>query len=148
MTKNIFTAIAFLTGLGMIFIGARFLMAPGTAEAGYGIHFNDQGDFSFHYIKGIRDVFAGLLICILILSRQTKALGITLLVGAIIPIADMLIVLSKDHNGIAPAMPHISAIIICVVCGSFLLINRKTRKANNTGFTKIIHSADTKGKRY
>jgi quercetin dioxygenase-like cupin family protein len=144
MTKNIFIAIAFLTGLGMIFIEARFLIAPETAEAGYGIHFNELSDYSFHYIKGIRDLFAGLLICMLILSRQIKALGITLLIGTIIPIADMLIVLSKDYNRITQAIPHISAIIICFFCGLFLLINRQKQQAGNTGFAKIIQSADTK----
>jgi quercetin dioxygenase-like cupin family protein len=143
MTKNISIAIAFLTGLGLIFLGARFLLSPETAEAGYGIHFNEQGDYSFHYIKGIRDLFTGLIICILVLTKQTKALGITLLIGTIIPIVDMLIVLSKEYNGITQAIPHISAIIVCFFCGLFLLINRKKQQANNTGFTKIIQSADT-----
>ena len=128
MTKKISIAIAFLTGLGLIFIGARFLLAPETAETGYGIHFNEQGDYSFHYIKGIRDLFAGLLFCILILSKQTKALGITLLTGTIIPIADMLIVLSKDYNGVAQAMPHISAIIVCSVTGIILLVNKTSKQ--------------------
>lgn len=123
MTKNIAIAIAFLTGLGLIFIGARFLIAPETAEAGYGIHFNEQGDYSFHYIKGIRDLMSGLLICIFVLSKQTKALAITLLVGTIVPIADMLIVLSKDYNGVTQAIPHISAIIICFLFGVILLRN-------------------------
>ncbi len=101
MTNKIFTAIAFLTGLGMIFIGARFLLSPETAEAGYGIHFREQGDYSFHYIKGIRDLFTGLLLCLLILTKQTKALAITLLSGTIIPLADAIIVLHKNYNGIA-----------------------------------------------
>ncbi|HXL55671.1 MAG TPA: DUF4267 domain-containing protein [Chitinophagaceae bacterium] len=83
MTKNISIAIAFLTGLGLIFLGARFLIAPEIAEVGYGIHFNEQGDYSFHYAKGIRDLMSGLLICIFVLSKQTKALGTTLLVGTI-----------------------------------------------------------------
>ena len=123
MTKNIAIAIAFLTGLGLIFIGARFLIAPETAEVGYGIHFNEQGDYSFHYIKGIRDLMSGLLICIFVLSKQTKALAITLLVGTIVPIVDMLIVLSKDYNGLTQAIPHISAIIICFLFGVILLRN-------------------------
>jgi Domain of unknown function (DUF4267) len=126
--KKISIAIAFLTGLGMIFIGTRFLLAPETATAGYGIHFNAHGDYSFDYIKGIRDVFSGLLICIFVLTKQTKALGITLAVGTIIPTVDMLIVLSKDYNGIAQAIPHISAIIICAVAGTILLTH-KTNKA-------------------
>jgi hypothetical protein len=130
MTRKISITIAFLTGLGMIFIGARFLLAPEIAEAGYGIHFNAQGDYSFHYIKGIRDVFTGLLICILLLAKQTKALGITLVVGTIIPVVDMLIVLSKDYNGVAQAIPHISAIIVCAVIGTILLISKTSNQAS------------------
>ena len=129
MTKRISIAIAFLTGLGMIFIGTRFILAPEVAEAGYGIHFNARGDYSFHYIKGIRDVFTGLLICIFILTRQTKVLGTTLAVGTIIPVADMLIVLSKDYNGIAQAIPHIAAIIVCSVIGTILLMPKTSNEA-------------------
>jgi glucose uptake protein GlcU len=128
MTKKISITIAFLTGIGLIFLGARFLISPETAEAGYGIYFNEQGDYSFHYIKGIRDVFAGLIFCILVLTRQTKALGITLLVGAIIPTVDMLIVLSKPYNGIAPAISHISAIIVCSVLGIIFIMNKPSKK--------------------
>lgn len=129
MIQRISIAIAFLTGLGMIFIGTRFLLAPETAEAGYGIHFSANGDYSFHYIKGIRDVFSGLVICILILAKQTKALGITLALGTIIPTADMLIVLSKDYNGIMQAITHISAIIICATVGTILLMSKTSNKA-------------------
>lgn len=129
MTQRISIAIAFLTGLGMIFIGARFLLAPETAEAGYGIHFLEHGDYSFHYIKGIRDVFSGLVICLLILTKQTKALGIVLAAGTIIPTVDMLIVLSKNYNGIVQAIPHISAIIICAVVGTILLMHKTPNKA-------------------
>jgi hypothetical protein len=128
MTKRISIAIAFLTGLGMIFIGARFLIAPETAEAGYGIHFNEQGDYSFHYIKGILDLFTGLLICILILSKEIKALGITLLAGTIIPFVDMLIVLSKEYNGMAQAIPHISATVVCAAIGTILLMLKTPNK--------------------
>jgi hypothetical protein len=129
MTRKISIAIAFLTGLGMIFIGTRFLLAPQIAEAGYGIHFNAHGDYSFHYIKGIRDVFSGLVICLLILTKQIKALGITLAVGTIIPIADMLIVLSKDYNGILQATPHIAAIVVCAAAGTVLIMSKTQNKA-------------------
>jgi hypothetical protein len=129
MTQKISIAIAFLTGLGMIFIGARFLLAPEVAEAGYGIHFNNYADYSFHYIKGIRDLFTGLVICILIITKQIKALGITLAVGTIIPTVDMLIVFSKDYNGIAQAVPHISAIIVCALVGTILLVSKNSNKA-------------------
>jgi len=133
MTKRISIAIAFLTGLGMIFIGARFLLSPEVAEAGYGLHFNEQGDYSFHYIKGIRDLFSGIIICLLLFSKQIKALGIALLAGTIIPIADLLIVLSKEYNGMAQTIPHISAILICSVVGTILFINKHNNAAHMPG---------------
>jgi len=127
MTTKISYVIAFITGLGLIFIGTRFLLSPEIAEAAYGIHFNQQGDNSFHYIKGIRDVFSGLLLCAFVLMNERRALGITLLAGALVPVTDMLIVLSKSYNGIAQAVPHISAIVICTVFGIILLATKQKK---------------------
>jgi hypothetical protein len=131
MTKRISIAIAFLTGLGMIFLGARFLLSPETAETGYGIHFNEQGDYAFHYMKGIRDIFSGLL-CAFVLLNESRALAITLLAGAIIPITDMLIVLSKSYNSVQQAIPHIIAIVTCFVSGIILLTANKPKTNENT----------------
>ena len=127
MTTKISYTVAFITGLGLIFIGARFLLSPEIAEAGYGIHFNEQGDYSFHYIKGIRDIFSGLLMCVFVLMNERRPLGITLLAGTIIPVTDMLIVLNKSYNGVQQAIPHISAIIICVVIGIILLAAKPSK---------------------
>ena len=121
MTTRISYIIAFLLGLGMIFLGVRFFISPEVATAGYGIRFNAQGDYSFHYIKGIRDIFSGLVICIFVLLKERRALGVTLLAGTMIPVADMLIVLGKSYNGVLQALPHITAIIICAVFGIVLL---------------------------
>ena len=124
MTTKISYTIAFLLGLGMIFLGVRFFTSPEVATAGYGIHFTDQGDYSFHYIKGIRDIFSGLIICAFVLMNERRALGLTLLAGTIIPLTDMLIVLSKSYNSVAQALPHIIAIIICAVFGIVLLVTK------------------------
>ena len=129
MTTKISYAIAFITGLGLIFLGTRFLLSPEVAEAGYGIHFNEQGDYSFHYIKGIRDILSGLLICVFVLMNERRALGVTLLAGTMVPVTDMLIVLSKSYNGVLQAMPHISAIIICSVFVIILLATKPSKKA-------------------
>ena len=45
MTTKISYVAAFITGLGLLFIGTRFLLSPEIAEAGYGKHFNEQGDY-------------------------------------------------------------------------------------------------------
>ncbi|MBE9462137.1 DUF4267 domain-containing protein [Dyadobacter subterraneus] len=124
MTTRISYAIAFLLGLGMIFLGVRFFISPQVATSGYGIHFNANGDYSFHYIKGIRDLFSGLVICIFVLLKERRVLGVTLLTGTIIPVADMLVVLGKSYNGVLQAVPHITAIIICAVFGIILLATK------------------------
>lgn len=124
MSTKISYTIALLLGLGMIFLGARFFLSPEVATAGYGLHFKAKGDYSFQYIKGIRDIFSGLLICAFVLMNERRALGVTLLAGTIIPVADMLIVLSKSYNGIIQAMPHIIAIIICAVSGIILFATK------------------------
>jgi hypothetical protein len=128
MTTKICYAVAFITGLGLIFIGARFLLSPQIAEAGYGLHFNEHGDFSFHYIKGIRDIFSGSLISMFVLMNQRRALGLTLTAGTMVPLTDMLIVLNKNYNGVLQAVPHITAIIICLGTGIILLTTKPTQK--------------------
>jgi Domain of unknown function (DUF4267) len=128
MTTKVSYVVAFITGLGLIFLGTRFLLSPEVAEAGYGIHFNEQGDYSFHYIKGIRDILSGLLLCVFVLLKDRRALAVTLLTGAIVPITDMLIVLDKSYNGIMQAMPHVIAIIICFVFGIILLATKPSKK--------------------
>jgi hypothetical protein len=129
MTTRISYIIALLLGMGMIFLGARFFISPEAATVGYGIHFNAQGDYSFHYIKGIRDIFSGLVIGVLVLMKERRALGITLLAGTMIPVTDMLIVLSKSYNGVLQALPHIIAIIICAVFGIVLLAAKTHSKS-------------------
>ena len=128
MTTKISYVVAFVTGLGLTFLGTRFILSPEIAEAGYGIHFNEQGDYSFHYIKGIRDILSGLLICIFVLLNEKRALALTLLAGTMVPFTDMLIVLNKSYNGVQQAMPHIIAIIICFVFGVILLATKPLKK--------------------
>src|SRR5689334_12371513 len=113
MTTKISYAMACLLGVGMIFLGARFFFAPEAATAGFGIHYNAGGDYALHYTKGIRDVFSGILLCGFVLLKQRQAVSVTLLAGTIIPVNDMLVVLSKPYNGVLQAMPHITAILIC-----------------------------------
>lgn len=141
MVRKISMAIAFLTGLGLIFIGARFLITPEVAEISYGLRFNEHGDYSFHYIKGIRDMLPGLLICIFAILKQTKALAITLLAGTMVPVVDMLIVGSKGYNGISALIPHICAIIVCALFGLILLLHKPKITSRKPGYIKLTSSA-------
>ena len=122
MTTKISYAIALILGLAMIFLGVRFFTNPDAATAAFGIKFNAQGDYSFHYIKGIRDVFSGLLICAFVLMKERRALGVTLLAGTMIPLNDLLIVINKPYTGIGEAMSHSIAAAVCAIFGMILLI--------------------------
>lgn len=113
MTRlNFFKYLTIVSGLTLVFIGCRFLLQPEGAEAGYGLHFQENGDYSFHYIKGIRDLFTGTVITLLAAMNQRKALMVVLLSGIFIPIVDMILVLQATHGNVITAMPHIIAIVL------------------------------------
>ncbi|HEY7051921.1 MAG TPA: DUF4267 domain-containing protein [Mycobacterium sp.] len=98
-TATIAYTLAGLLGAGIIFIGARFILAPRTAAAGYGVQ-PDLGQLSvgaYLTVKGIRDVAAGLYVFILMAAGATHLLGWTILAATIVPIADAAIVLG--HGG-------------------------------------------------
>ena len=83
--------ISLLIGVGLLFLGGRFLLAPEVGQKGYGLN-HDQPNYAFHYIKGIRDIFSGLIIVLLAWYQNRRPLFLTLLAGSIIPFADVLIV--------------------------------------------------------
>jgi len=109
----------FLTGILLVFIGVRFLLNPLGAETGFGIHVPVNGNFSFHYIKGIRDLFSGIIILLLLFVREFRALGVLLLAATIIPAVDFFIVWNTpDHVG-ANLYPHLTAVVLAVVLGVY-----------------------------
>jgi hypothetical protein len=126
LTHSIAFWICLLTGLGLIFIGARFFLIPVDAEHAYGIQVNTGGNFAFHYIKGIRDIFSGLALTALLLTRQYRALGILSLCAVIIPATDMSIVASQATFQAAALYPHLTAVIIALLLGVHYLRVKKS----------------------
>lgn len=109
-----------LIGLGLIFIGIRFLVAPETGERGYGLNFSENADYSFHYIKGIRDLFSGTLILTLAVWKRRAELALTLLLGAMIPLVDFLVVLNAPNSNPAALWIHGVTAIVLVALAGFL----------------------------
>src|SRR5262249_50549759 len=92
-------ALAGLIGVGIVFIGARFILAPRAAAAGYGVQ-PDLGQPSvgaYLSVKGVRDVASGLFVFILMAAGATHLLGWVILAATIIPFTDATIVLG--HGG-------------------------------------------------
>ena len=92
-------ALSGLIGLGIIFIGTRFLLAPSTAAAGYGVPVEQETARAGAYLaaKGVRDIASGFFVFILIAFQAPHILGWVIVAATIIPIVDAIIVLT--HNG-------------------------------------------------
>jgi len=81
--------------VGIIFIGARFLLAPDVAARAFGIPLADPHDVAFLFVKGARDIVSGLLFLALIWSGDRRLTGALLLIATLIPMSDGVIVLSS-----------------------------------------------------
>lgn len=133
--KNISEKTAFYATLSMgvllVFIGLRFLFNPLAAEAAFGISVPVNGNFSFHYIKGIRDLFTGIAILGVLWTGERRAMGVLLLAGAIVPVMDFSLVLHNPAYTIDKLIPHLVAIVMALVLGGYYLAStiKKTSHA-------------------
>jgi hypothetical protein len=118
--ERILLIITGLIGLGLIFIGVRFLIAPEMGERGYGLNSSENADYSFHYIKGIRDLFCGTLILALVLWKRRAELALTLGLGAMIPFVDFLVILNAQNSNPAALWIHGVTAIALVALAGFL----------------------------
>ena len=116
--------VGYLFGFGLIFIGVRFLLTPEVAERGFGLVY-DQPANSFHYIKGIRDLFSGLILTSFTLANWRKPLAVAVLAGSLIPLVDMLIVLSAPNAVPGAEWIHGTTAVALWVFG-YLLVRPQT----------------------
>lgn len=116
--------LAGLLGAGIVFIGARFILAPRVAAAGYGVQ-PDLGQSSvgaYLSVKGVRDIASGLIVFILIAAGATHLLGWVMLAATVIPLADTAIVLG--HGGsksIALGVHGLTAAVMLTTAALLLL---------------------------
>jgi hypothetical protein len=113
--RNITRGLSLLLGLGMVFIGTRFLLAPRLGAEGFGVFLpSTDGTYAFHSAKGIRDIFSGLLLTLFAALGYDQPLAWLTLLGTFIPCVDMTIVLSQPTGSLALATPHLLAIVLLV----------------------------------
>lgn len=85
-----------LIALGIIFIGARFIVDPAVGATGFGIPFANNRDFPYARIKGIRDIFSGLVLLPLLIARMRTAAAWVFTSAILVPATDFAIVLSTN----------------------------------------------------
>lgn len=88
-----------LIPVGIIGIGVNFILNPIGASAGYGIPIHDPAAFPFMWIKGIRDIFSGLVILPFLFSGNRKVTAILFGIAIFVPFSDGLVIIS--HSGFA-----------------------------------------------
>jgi len=106
---------AALIGVGIVFIGARFLVLPLQAAAGYGIPGGVTTSNGFHgwlAVKGVRDIVSGFFIFLLMASGEPRLLGWFMLVASLIPFGDAAIVLRSGGTKAAAFGIHGATAIV------------------------------------
>jgi len=108
--------------VGIVFIGCRFLLAPSSAATAYGVPGGaEPHSRAYLSAKGIRDIASGLFVAMLIAFGSAHALGWFMLIAAIIPLSDAVIVLHQGgsrtvafgvHGGTAVAILIISGLLL------------------------------------
>jgi hypothetical protein len=109
---------------GIIFIGCRFLLAPSTAAAAYGVPVGPE-PHSRAYLsaKGIRDIASGLFVAMLIAYGSAHALGWFMLIATLIPIADAVIVLHQGGSRSVAFGVHGGTAVATLIISGLLLID-------------------------
>jgi len=117
--------LAGLIAAAIILIGARFIVAPRAAAAGYGV-LPDLGQpttVAYLSIKGVRDIASGLFVIILMAAGATHLLGWVILAATIIPLADAGIVLGNGGSKSIAWGVHGATAVVMLITSALLLLS-------------------------
>jgi hypothetical protein len=110
--------------IGIIGVGINFILNPAGASAAYGVAINDPNSLPFMWIKGIRDIFSGLVILPFLWSGNRKVTAILFAIAIFIPFCDGLVIVA--HSGFAaPLLIHWGTALYMIVVAAFLLRKEK-----------------------
>ena len=114
--------LAALIAVGIIVIGCFYLAAPQRISGTFGLKppAPDADTRAWLRPKGIRDIAAGLIVLTMMLTAETRMVGIVLLVYAIIPLGDMSIVLGSDGSKARAFSVHGVTCAVMLVVGLVL----------------------------
>ncbi len=120
MLSPVAYGLAVVLDLFIAFIGARFLLAPRAAAAGYGVPASPTGDGAYLAVKGVRDLALGLLGLALLAFAGARAEAWFMLVAALIPLGDMLIVLRHGGTKAIAFGIHLATAVVVLISAALL----------------------------
>ena len=106
--------------VGIIAIGINFILNPVGASTAFGIPIHDPAAFPFMWVKGIRDIFSGLVILAFLLRGDRRTTATLYAIAIFIPFSDGLVILA--HLGFAPPIfIHWGTALYMITVAAFLL---------------------------
>jgi hypothetical protein len=112
--------LAVVLNLLVVVIGVRFLLAPQAAAAGYGVPAKPGGDGAYLTIKGLRDLSYGLLGLALLAFAGARAEAWFMVIVALVPLGDTLIVLRHGGTRAAAFGIHFATAVAVLINAALL----------------------------
>jgi hypothetical protein len=120
--SRIATVLSLIGAAFILYIGISYLFAPDSIAPGFGLPAWPDGEAAaFMNLKGVRDTVFGVLILVLLGLRQRYALGIVTSVVALVPVGDMLTVLSWNGSAAAAFGIHGLTAVLVALTGGLLI---------------------------
>lgn len=116
---------ALLIALMIIMVGLKFFFIPEQSATDFGISFDSSRDIPFGYIKGIRDIFSGIVLLPLLYFRMKRAVAWVLAMVIIVPVTDFILVwkVSGIQNWTHMLIHGLTVLYIIFTC--YLLFGKK-----------------------
>ena len=123
MSDAISLSLAALLAVGIIVIGCFYLISPERISREFGLRppASDADTRAWLRPKGIRDVVAGLVVLIMMLTADRRLVGIALLVEALIPFGDMSIILGSGGSKSRAFSVHGITCAVMLIVGLLLI---------------------------
>ncbi len=115
--------LAALIAVGITVIGCFYLASPQRVLGSFGLKppASDADTRAWLRPKGIRDIASGLVVLTMMLTADTRLVGIVLLVEAIIPLGDMSIILGSGGSKSRAFSIHGVTCAVMLVVGLLLI---------------------------
>jgi Domain of unknown function (DUF4267) len=109
--------------VGIMVIGCFYLASPQRVLGSFGLKppASDADTLAWLRLKGIRDVVAGLAVLTLMLTTDSRTVGIVLLVFAIIPFGDMSNILASGGRKATAFSVHGVTCAVMLAVGLLLI---------------------------
>ncbi|WIN00379.1 DUF4267 domain-containing protein [Actinoplanes oblitus] len=125
--KKINTVLAAVFVLFILWFGTEYIVRPAATAPSFGLPSWPSGDGGgFLIVKGVRDVVLALVLGVLLVTGQRRALGWVLLVEALAAYGDMTTVLAH-HGAVATAL-GVHGLTATLMAVTGLLFLRETGK--------------------